>query len=85
TNNYLEVYRVPSREEFSSKIKIVDIGWSVPKSQLNILTVIENTETQESLIFRNEMRYSHGQFNGTPEAKMYIDTGSLLIAYDEIT
>jgi hypothetical protein len=84
TDKYVEAYRVPSREEFSSKIKIVDIGWSVPRSQLNILTVIENMETQESLIFRNELRYSHGQFNGTPEAKMYIDTGSLLIAYEEI-
>ena len=25
------------------------------------------------IIFRNELRYSHGQFNKTPEAKCYID------------
>lgn len=56
----------------------------MPKSQLNIYTTIENIETKSKLVVRNELRYSHGQFNGTPEAKMYIDNGSLLIAYDEV-
>jgi len=83
-NGINEVYYIPSQEEFSNKIKIISVTSSVPKSQLNILTTIENTETGARLILRNELRYSHGQLNGTPEAKMYVDTGSLEIAYKKI-
>jgi len=84
TLDNIEVYKVPSKKNFHSKIKITDIKCSVPDSQLNLLTTIKNIDTHEELVVRNELRYSHGQFNGTPEAKMYIDTGSLLIAYDSI-
>ncbi|BFU77115.1 hypothetical protein ALC152_03300 [Arcobacter sp. 15-2] len=84
TPNDIEVYKIPSQSEFSNNIQITDITYSVPSSQLNLLTTIENTDTKEKLIFRNELRYSHGQLNGTPEAKMYIDQGSLLIAYKSI-
>ncbi|MEA3495644.1 MAG: hypothetical protein U9R42_06365 [Bacteroidota bacterium] len=84
TNNYIEVYNIPSKNEFLNKIKITDISYTVPDSQLNLFTTIENTETGEKLIVRNELRYSHGQLNGTPEAKMYISEGSLLIAYQPI-
>lgn len=84
-SNDIEVYRVPSRKEFSSKIQINNINYSIPASQLNICTTIQNLDTKETLTLRNELRYSHGQFNGTPEAKMYIDKGSLLIAYELIT
>lgn len=48
------------------------IDYEVPESQLNIITTIENTETGDILQLRNELRYSHGQFNGIPEAKLYI-------------
>lgn len=84
TNTLIEVYKIPSQEEFSSKIKITDIRFEVPDSQLNLYTTIENIETNEKLVVRNELRYSHGQLNGTPEAKMYISQGTLLIAYKEI-
>jgi len=84
TSSFIEVYRVPSQEEFKSKIKITSITSGVPTSQLNLYTTMENIETNEKLIVRNELRYSHGQLNGTPEAKMYIDEGSLLIAYEKV-
>lgn len=84
TTKSIEVYRVPAQKDFSSKVKIKNIKWSVPKSQLNLITTIENIQSKKELVIRNELRYSHGQLNGTPEAKMYIDSGSLLIAYDEI-
>ncbi|MCA2941374.1 MAG: hypothetical protein GPI92_10340 [Microcystis aeruginosa K13-06] len=67
-----EIYKVPSEKEFNSIIKISKIDYEVPKSQLNIITTIENTETGDILQLRNELRYSHGQFNGIPEAKLYI-------------
>jgi len=55
----------------------------VPDSQLNIFTEIKNTQNNKSLLFRNELRYSHGQFNGTPEAKLYHKSGGdLSIMYD---
>lgn len=84
TTKSIEIYRVPAKKDFSSKVKIKNIKWSVPKSQLNLITTIENIQNKKELVIRNELRYSHGQLNGTPEAKMYIDSGSLLIAYDEI-
>jgi hypothetical protein len=84
TNKHIEVYKIPSQQEFSANIKITNISFSVPQSQLNIFTTIENINTKSKLVLRNELRYSHGQLNGTPEAKMYIDEGSLLIAYEEI-
>ncbi|NCS25480.1 MAG: hypothetical protein GPI96_13625 [Microcystis aeruginosa BS13-02] len=67
-----EIYKVPSEKEFNSIIKISKIDYEVRKSQLNIITTIENTETGDILQLRNELRYSHGQFNGIPEAKLYI-------------
>ena len=55
----------------------------MPDSQLNIFTEIKNTQNNKSLLFRNELRYSHGQFNGTPEAKLYHKSGGdLSIMYD---
>lgn len=65
------IYKVLSTNDFSDLISIKSINYSVPRSQLNILTEIENKNTQEVLTLRNELRYSHGQFNGVPEAKMY--------------
>lgn len=76
TNNFISVYKVPSKSEFNKIIEIEDITYSVPKSQLNIITKIKNTKTNLVLSFRNECRFSHGQFNGTPEAKLYYDSGS---------
>ena len=84
TNNTIEVYKIPSKQNFTNTIKITNISYKVPASQLNFYTTIKNTQTNQELIFRNELRYSHGQLNGTPEAKMYIDKGTLLIAYEAV-
>ncbi len=79
----IAVFRVPDINEFGHDIIIESIKASVPDSQANILTTIKNTKTGERLVLRNELRFSHGQFNGTPEAKLYYASGnSLLAIYD---
>lgn len=81
----IEIYHVPSQGEFLHEIKVHNVEYSVPSSQLNIHTTIENTKTGKSLVFRNECRFSHGQFNGTPEAKMYYERGNdLSVIYNKI-
>lgn len=84
TSNITEIYLVPNINEFKKKILIKDICYKVPESQLNIHTTIQNTENDHIIEFRNELRYSHGQFNGTPEAKFYISEGSLNTIYELI-
>jgi hypothetical protein len=76
TQQHQFIYKVPSSPEFNSLINIKNINYSVPRSQLNVITEIENKSTGNILTLRNELRYSHGQFNGTPEAKMYYDEGN---------
>ena len=81
----IEIFRVPDINSFGNDIVIESIVGSVPDKQANILTTIKNTKTGKKLVLRNECRFSHGQFNGTPEAKMYYEHGgSLLVIYDEI-
>lgn len=75
TASSVEIYEVPSIQESLNKIVINKFYYKVPTSQLNIFTEILNTENKKSLLFRNELRYSHGQFNGTPEAKLYHERG----------
>ena len=85
TGNGVSIYRVPSKAQFGNSIVIESIVPSVPEKQANILTTIKNTQTNKTLTLRNECRFSHGQFNGTPEAKMYYeDGGSLLVIYEPI-
>lgn len=66
------ILRVPSQMNFPQVISFQGCRYDVPTSQLNIITTFRNTRTQKLLEFRNECRFSHGQFNGTPEAKMYV-------------
>lgn len=66
-----EIYKVPSSENFEHNIKVTEVSYGVPASQLNLHTTIKNIKTDKELKIRNEIRYSHGQLNGTPEAKMY--------------
>lgn len=81
----VDVFRVPSIKDFGNSIRIESIEASVPNTQANILTTIVNVNTGRRLVLRNECRFSHGQFNGTPEAKMYYEHGgSLLTIYDPI-
>ncbi len=85
TSNGVELYKVPAENNFTSTIQITSIVGSVPDKQANILTTIENTETGNTLVLRNECRFSHGQFNGTPEAKLYYENnGSLDIIYTKL-
>ena len=83
-NGEVELYRVPSETEFTKYIQITNIDYSVPKTQLNFHTTIKNLHSNEVIKLRNELRYSHGQLNGTPEAKLYIDSGSLLSVYEKV-
>lgn len=71
----VEVLRVPSIRDFGDSIRIESIEASVPNTQANILTTIVNINTGRHLVLRNECRFSHGQFNGTPEAKCIMNMG----------
>jgi len=85
TNVKLKLFKVPNSSEFQDVFEVKDIYYSVPKSQLNTYTIIANKQTGREIVFRNENRFSHGQFNGTPEAKMYYDGGSdLSVIYSDI-
>jgi len=73
-----EIYEVPSISQFDKVFELSELNFSVPATQLNLLTTIKNKKTGATLSFRNELRFSHGQFNGTPEAKLYFDRDSSL-------
>ena len=66
-----QLYQVPSNKE--CKIKLINIEIKVPKSQLNVYFTFElsNANYSNTVVFRVECRYSHGQFKGIPEAKLY--------------
>lgn len=72
TSSETTILKVPGRDDFSSVIEFQGCRYEVPTSQLNIITTFQNKQTKKILEFRNECRFSHGQFNGTPEAKMYV-------------
>lgn len=81
----IKLYKVPSIYQFKKNIEVTSIKALVPNSQANIITIITNKNTKKSIELRNECRFSHGQFNGTPEAKMYYSSGSgLETIYDEV-
>jgi len=65
------LYQVPTNKE--CKIKLMNIVIKVPKSQLNVYFYFEisNIDGTNPVEFRVECRYSHGQFKGIPEAKLY--------------
>ncbi len=66
------ILKVPAQADFEDIIRFKGCICDVPASQLNIISTFENINTRKTLQFRNECRFSHGQFNGTPEAKMYV-------------
>ena len=80
----LKVLKVPSIDEAQESFAIEDIRSESNNTQVNIITRIRNTDTNNAVEFRNEVRFSHGQFNGTPEAKMYQKSGNLTAAYKRI-
>lgn len=80
-----KLFKVPNITNFNNIFRVSNIEYDVPSSQLNIYTTITNIKTGKQLILRNENRFSHGQFNGTPESKMYYERGNdLSIIYEEI-
>lgn len=86
TLNNIEIFKVPGLNNFEQEIIIESISASIPTSQLNIITKIKNVKTSKILELRNELRYSHGQLNGTPEAKLYYAKGisDLSVIYQNI-
>ena len=76
TTSGISILRVPSRNDFAKDISFLGATYSAPVSQLNIMSTFKNIKTNKEITFRNECRFSHGQFNGTPEAKMYITNDS---------
>lgn len=85
TSAGVKILKVPAASSFGNDIIIESIVSSVPKKQANILTTIANKKTGKTLVLRNECRFSHGQFNGTPEAKMYYERGgSLDVIYEQV-
>jgi len=84
TAHNVEIYQIPSKDQCIIPVVIKDIRAKVPQHQLNIHTTIENQNTHKIIEFRNELRYSHGQFNGTPEAKFYIASGDMTALYKKL-
>ncbi len=66
------ILKVPAQADFDNTIEFQGCVCNVPSSQVNIISTFKNIKTGKTLQFRNECRFSHGQFNGTPEAKMYV-------------
>lgn len=67
----VHLYQVPRNSECS--VNLIEIEIKVPKSQLNVYFTFEisNNNGSNAIVFRVECRYSHGQFKGIPEAKLY--------------
>ncbi len=85
TSSETTILRVPNRASFPNRIRLKECRAEAPVSQLNIISVFENIHTGKCITFRNECRFSHGQFNGTPEAKMYVEKNtSLAELYDPL-
>ena len=71
---------VPNKETISKHVKVKAI-WYTAGSQLNIIIKYVNTRAEEFLTI-TEIRYSHGQFNGIPEAKMKTYSGDFVAFLD---
>jgi hypothetical protein len=71
THNETTILRVPSQSEYEDYIEFIGCEFK-GDDQLNVITTFRNKITNQIIQFRNECRFSHGQFNGTPEAKMYV-------------
>ncbi len=73
--NTIQIARVPGLNTVDYNDWVIEkVETSIPNSQLNLKTTIKNLKTGKSCTLRNEIRYSHGQLNGTPEAKLYIES-----------
>jgi site-specific DNA-methyltransferase (adenine-specific) len=82
-----KLYKVPCNTE--CQVRLISIEIKVPKSQLNVYFTFEILKRNNSnpFKFRVECRYSHGQFKGIPEAKLYYidDLDQLRNLYEEIS
>ena len=73
TDTAAHIFQVPPLSQIENQLIIENFNYYVPYSQVNILTTIRNRNNNKLITFRNEARYTHGQFKGTPEFKMYIN------------
>ena len=77
--NKIQISQVPSLNTVDYRDWVIEnVDISVPDSQLNLKTTIKNLKNGKTCTFRNEIRYSHGQLNGSPEAKLYIESEDTL-------
>lgn len=77
--NVIQISKVPGLNTVDYTDWVIEkVEVSIPDSQLNLKTTIKNIKNGKSCTFRNEIRYSHGQLNGTPEAKLYVESGDNL-------
>lgn len=87
-NKVPKLFKVPSKDKCD--ISSLTVNYKVPKSQLNVLFTFEviislnGSDKNSKIEMHVECRYSHGQFNGIPEAKLYCKD-SLDKLYQELT
>lgn len=87
-NKVPKLFKVPSKDKCD--IASLTVNYKVPKSQLNVLFTFEviislnGSDKNSKIEMHVECRYSHGQFNGIPEAKLYCKD-SLDKLYQELT
>lgn len=79
-DNSMETGYVPSQDEIDEHVTITDIRYT-SGPQLNLFIHYMN-KREEELVTMSEIRYSHGQFCGVPEAKMKVYSGNLLTFVD---
>jgi len=84
-NEEVSLFRVPSFDEIDDVLIIESITPLVPKTQANLLINVLNKTNNCTITLRSEIRFSHGQFNGIPEAKLYFQSDSSLeVIYSEV-
>ena len=71
-----KIWEVPTSTQANLKLQFIEATFKAT-NQLYLITKFRNL-SNKILTFYNECRYSHGQFNGTPEAKLYVDKSTCL-------
>ena len=71
-----KIWEVPTNTQTNLKLQFIEATFKAT-NQLYLITKFRNL-SNKILTFYNECRYSHGQFNGTPEAKLYVDKSTCL-------
>ena len=72
-----KIWEVLGITKVNCKLQFIEAAFKAT-NQLYLITRFCNLNDNTVLTFYNECRYSHGQFNGTPEAKLYVDKSTCL-------